>query len=166
MNTPTRTRLRELNDPLLGPLFDAENDAAREAAIDAVVVSFVKPLIDSMIARFRRNEPTLKPEDLEELTSIVAMRVVLKLRATALFEDHAIAALEDYVATMSYHALHDLRRQRHPERYRLKKNLRHNFQRLHKMFRNGMSRNFRIIMRRACAHVSAHRFNIFCTLSR
>jgi hypothetical protein len=125
MTTPTRARLRELNDPLLGPLIDAEDETAREAAIDALISRFVKPLIDSMIARFRRNEAILKPEDLEELTSIVALRVVLKLRATALFEDHAIAALEDYVATMSYHALHDLRRQRHPERYRLKKNLRY-----------------------------------------
>jgi len=125
MNPPTRARLRELNDPLLGPLIDAEDETAREAALDAVITAFVKPLIDSMIARFRRNEPVLRPEDLEELTSIVALRVVLKLRATALFEEHAIAALEDYVATMSYHALHDLRRQRHPERYRLKKNLRY-----------------------------------------
>lgn len=125
MNAPTRARLRELNDPLLGPLIDAEDEPAREAAIEAVITGFVKPLIDSMIACFRRSEPTLKPEDLEELTSIVAMRVVLKLRATALFEDHAVASLENYVATMSYHALHDLRRQRHPERHRLKKNLRY-----------------------------------------
>jgi hypothetical protein len=132
MKTPTRARLRELNDPLLGPLIDAQDETAREAAIAAVITAFVKPLIDSMIARFRRNEPVLRPQDLEELTSIVALRVVLKLRATALFEDHTIASLEDYVATMSYHALHDLRRQRHPERYRLKKNLRYLLTRDHR----------------------------------
>jgi len=78
MTTPARARLRELNDPLLAPLIDAEDDAAREAAIDALVAGFVKPLIDSMIARFRRNEPVLQPEDLEELTSIeVAVDVLL-----------------------------------------------------------------------------------------
>jgi hypothetical protein len=64
--------------------------------------------------------------------SIVAMRLVIKLRAAALFEDHAIAALEDYVATLSFHALYDLRRQRHPERHRLKKNLRYLLTRDHR----------------------------------
>jgi hypothetical protein len=125
MTPAARARLRQLNDPLLWPMIEAVEESAREAAIESVVTGFVKSLIDTMIARFRKVESTLRMEDLEELSSIVVLRLMRKLRAASLFEEHAIASLEDYVATLSFHALYDLRRQRHPERHRLKKNLRY-----------------------------------------
>jgi DNA-binding CsgD family transcriptional regulator len=122
-------RLRELNDPRLWPLIDAPDDAAREAAIESLMIAAVTPLVAAVLARLRRSEPGLPPEDRAEIASHGNVRAGRKLRAAALFEEHAIAALDGYVATLAFHAAHDLRRQRFPERHRLKKKLRHAFSR-------------------------------------
>lgn len=122
------SRLRELNDPRLWPLIGAAGDAAREAAIESLIVA-AAPLVAAVLSRARRSETGMQAEDLEEAASHVNVRLVRKLRAAALFEEHAIASLDNYVAMLAYHAIHDLRRERFPQRHRLKKKLRHAFSR-------------------------------------
>lgn len=119
------TRLHDLNDPVLWPLIDASGEPAREEAIAALITSFAAPLIDSVLRRFRRTEPDVHAEDLEEISSLVVLRLIRKLRAAASYEDHAIAALQGYVSALAHNACHDFRRMRYPERYRLKRNLRY-----------------------------------------
>ena len=118
-------RLRELNDRALRPLIDAAGEDARESAIEDLVTGVVKPVIASILKRFRRTEPNLHIEDLEEISSLVALRLIRKLRAAAVHEEHAIESLESYLGTLTYNALYDFRRQRYPERHRLKRNLRY-----------------------------------------
>jgi len=118
-------RLRELNDRALWPLIDAAGEDARESAIEELVTDVVKPVIASILKRFRRTEPNLHIEDLEEISSQVALRLIRKLRAAAIHEEHAIQSLESYLGTLTYNALYDFRRHRYPERHRLKRNLRY-----------------------------------------
>lgn len=70
-------------------------------------------------------EPGLQVEDLEEISSRVALRFIRKVRAAAVHEEHAIATVENYVVTLTYNAIYDFRRHRYPERHRLKRNLRY-----------------------------------------
>jgi hypothetical protein len=113
-----------LNDPRLAPLIEAADETAREAALGSLMAAAVAPLVANVLVRIRRAEPSLQPEDLEEIASHVNVCALRKLRAAAQFEDHAIAVLDSYVATLAYHTAHDLRRQKYPERHRLKKKLR------------------------------------------
>jgi hypothetical protein len=118
-------RLYELNDRALWPLIDARDDRSQEAAIEVLVTEDVKPVIAAILQRFRRMEPNLQIEDLEEISSLAAVRLIRRVRAAALYEEHAIKVLDNYLATLTYNALYDFRRQRYPERHRLKRNLRY-----------------------------------------
>ena len=115
----------ELNDRALWPVIDAPDDRSREAALEALLTDVVKPVIASLLKRFRRMAAELHIEDLEEIGSLVAIRLIRKVRAAAIYEEHAIQVLESYLATLTYNALYDLRRRRYPERHRLKRNLRY-----------------------------------------
>ena len=117
--------LHELNDHALWPLIDARDDRSQEAAIEVLLVEDVRPVIASILQRFRRTEPSLRDEDLEEISSLAAERLIRRVRAAALFEEHAIQVLANYLATLTYNALYDFRRHRYPERHRLKRNLRY-----------------------------------------
>jgi len=77
------------------------------------------------MARFRRQERALSVDDCDEISSNVTLKTIARLRGAATHEEQAIAVLENYVATISYNALYDFRRERYPERHRLKKSLRH-----------------------------------------
>lgn len=118
-------RLYELNDRALWPVIDAHDERAREAAIEVLLVEEVKPVIASILRRFRRMEPDLPIDDLEEISSLAAIKLIRKVRAAAVYEEQAIKVLGDYLATLTYNALYDLRRRRYPERHRLKRNLRY-----------------------------------------
>lgn len=118
-------RLYELNDRALWPLIDAPDERAQETAIELLLQKDVKPVIATILKRFRRIEPNLQIEDLEEISSLAAIKFIRKVRAAVLYEEHAIKVLADYLATLTYNALYDFRRQRYPERHRLKRNLRY-----------------------------------------
>lgn len=118
-------RLRDLNDPALWPLIEAPCDQAREEAIAALVTSFAAPLIDAALKRFRRTEPDVHTEDLEEMSSLVVLRLIRKVRAASIHDDHAIATLHSYISALAHNACHDFRRLRYPERYRLNRSLRY-----------------------------------------
>jgi hypothetical protein len=117
--------LYALNDRALWPLIDARDERSEEAAIEVLLEKEVEPVITSILDRFRRTEPNLHAEDLEEISSMAAVRLVRKVRAAAVLEEHAIKILPNYLATLTYNALYDFRRQRYPERHRLKRNLRY-----------------------------------------
>ena len=117
--------LYELNDRALWPLIDARDDRSHEAAIEILLKEEVDPVIKSILDRFRRTEPNLHAEDLEEISSMAAVRLIRKVKAAAVLEEHAIKVLPNYLATLTYNALYDFRRQRYPERHRLKRNLRY-----------------------------------------
>ena len=119
------SRLYELNDRALWPLIDARDDRSQEAAIEALLLKHVKPVLATILQRFRRIEPNLRIEDLEEIASLAAVRLVRRVKAAVAYEEHAIKGLNDYLATLTYNALYDFRRQRYPERHRLKRNLRY-----------------------------------------
>lgn len=121
----SENQLYELNDRALWPVLDARDERSQEAAIEALLLEDVKPVIATILQRFRRMEPDLHIEDLEEISSVAAIKIIRKVRAAALYEEHAIKVLDDYLATLTYNALYDFRRQRYPERHRLKRNLRY-----------------------------------------
>jgi ribosomal protein S13 len=118
-------QLYELNDRVLWPVIDAPDDPSQEAALEILLVEEVKPVIASILQRFRRIEPDLRIEDLEDISSLTAIKLIRKIRAAAMYEEHAIKVLGDYLATLTYNALYDFRRHRYPERHRLKRNLRY-----------------------------------------
>ncbi len=118
-------QLHELNDRALWPVLDASDDRSQDAAIEVLLVEEVKPVIARILQRCRRTEPDLHIEDLEEISSLAAIKLIHKVRAAALYEEHAIRVLGDYLATLTYNALYDFRRHRYPERHRLKRNLRY-----------------------------------------
>jgi hypothetical protein len=118
-------RLHELNDRALWPLIGAPDEQSQEAAIEVLLTEEVRPVVAAILRRFRRTEPNLQIEDLEEISSAAAVRLIRKVRAAAIYEEHAITVLSDYLATLTYNALYDFRRHRYPERHRLKRNLRY-----------------------------------------
>jgi hypothetical protein len=118
-------QLYELNDRALWPVIDAPDDPSQEAALEILLVEEVRPVIATILQRFRRMEPDLRLEDLEDISSQAAIKLIRKVRAAVMYEEHAIKVLEDYLATLTYHALYDFRRHRYPERHRLKRNLRY-----------------------------------------
>jgi hypothetical protein len=117
--------LYELNDRALWPVIGASDDMSQEAAIETLLAEEVRPVMATILRRFRRMEPDLCVEDLEDISSQAAIKLVRKVRAAAMYEEHAIKVLEDYLATLTYHVLYDFRRQRYPERHKLKRNLRY-----------------------------------------
>jgi hypothetical protein len=118
-------QLCQLNDRALWPVLDAPDDRSQDAAIETLLEEEVQPVIATILRRFRRMEPDLRVEDLEDISSQAAIKLVRKVRAAALYEEHAIKVLEDYLATLTYHVLYDFRRHRYPERHKLKRNLRY-----------------------------------------
>ena len=109
---------------MLAGLIEADDRAARDAALDALVRDHVRPLLDRIIGRFRRSEP-LTNDDAAELESRVLVRLIHRLHSVPEEIEEAIEQLENYVATLTYHTLYDLRRERFPERTRLKNRLRY-----------------------------------------
>lgn len=88
------------------------------------MLTHARPLITNILGRCRRSEP-LSSEDVEELESVVLLRVIAKLHATAVSSAAAIVQFHDYVAKLVYHTVYDVRRERFPERTRLKNRLRY-----------------------------------------
>jgi hypothetical protein len=119
-----REDLLELNDPVLAPLFTAGSDNERQKAIHDAVLVTAHPVITAIVRRVCRSEGTHREEE-EELLSIIHLRLIAKLQATATSARDAIMDLRSYIAVIAYHTLYDLRRERFPERTRLKNRLRY-----------------------------------------
>jgi len=108
------------NDPLLLPLLNAADAAARERELSYLLIEVVQPVIAAGVrrhARFGR----LQGEDLGE---IVMLRVMARLDELASGTGEPIERLREYVARLARNAASDLLRSRYPERRRLQRRIR------------------------------------------
>ena len=122
---PIRDRLVALNDSLLRPLIEADDDAGRRAALERIVVDVAAPTIRRALARYTRSESPLQPADADDIASAVTLRLVGRLQACTESAEHAIERLPDYIATQTFNAVHDVLRRRFPEVVRLKNRIRY-----------------------------------------
>jgi RNA polymerase sigma factor (sigma-70 family) len=125
LNRCPRERIVSLNDPLLRPLLEARDDAARGMALEGILIDTAAPTIRRALARFTRAEGGVQPADAEDIASTVTLRLVRKLQACAELEEEAIERLPDYIATQTFNAIHDHLRTRFPQRMRLKNRVRY-----------------------------------------
>jgi hypothetical protein len=120
-----RERLSALNDPLLRPLIEARDHAAREAALETLFVEHLRPTIRKVLARFIQQEGAVKPDDADDVTSSVILELVRRLKLCTTSAEDAVERLPDYVATQTFNAVYDLMRSRFPNRMRLKSRIRY-----------------------------------------
>ena len=111
-----------LNDRFLAPLIEAEDEAARDQALERIVVT-AHPLIERILNRART--ATLRDDDVEDIAATVNLRLIRRLQQVAVFEDDAIGSFDDFVAALTYHTIYDFLRRRFPERTRLKNRMRY-----------------------------------------
>lgn len=120
-------RLRQLcaaNDRRLSAFIAAADDAARTAAIEAVLQE-ARPMV-RRVADHMRTE-AIRAEDIDDIESTVNFRLFRRLQLARIYEEEAIRSLDEFVATLTYNAIYDLLRHRFPERTRLKARLRYLF---------------------------------------
>lgn len=117
--------LVRLNDPLLESLIRGRTAEQRGREIERLIVDVARPLSRRILSRYTRNESLLQPHDADDIDATVVLRLVGKLNAAVARPDDAVRGFEDYVATLTYNAVNDFLRWRHPERARLKNRLRH-----------------------------------------
>jgi len=123
--TSAASQLREQNDEALWPFIDAPDELTRAQELRNLLESRARPAIASAIRRVRQLEPSLCLENAEEMIAAILERLSRRARAAALYEEHAIRALEPCVAALTREALEDFRRRRYPQRHRLRRNLRY-----------------------------------------
>lgn len=111
-----------LHDSLLSPLLSADEPVARDRAMEVLLVHHVKPVVASVLARYR--SPTLRPEDADDLAAAVNLHVIRRLRRLTP-GDEALQRIDSYVAAVAYNAVHAFLRRRFPQRARLKNRLRY-----------------------------------------
>jgi RNA polymerase sigma factor (sigma-70 family) len=114
-----------LNDDCLRALIKAPDELERVREIERLMLVRARPVIDGVLSRFARQTYGLQPSDADDIASIVLLRLVRKLRAVPESPDEAIRKFDDYVAGVTYHAIHDAARHRRPERTRLESRLRY-----------------------------------------
>jgi hypothetical protein len=114
----------ETPDPLLVPLLAATDAEMRDRAIETIIMMHAQPVAGAILNGFRGND-SLRPEDLDDVSSTITLRLVQKLQQLAAGQGESIASLRDFVATTTYNAVYDAFRRRYPERTRLKNRIRY-----------------------------------------
>jgi hypothetical protein len=119
---PDREELVHRNDGHLAELIRSDDvDVERETER---IIAGQQPIIDAILAHYTRTR-LLGPEDAEDVSANVHLRLVLKLRCIPTDLGEAILSLRGYVARLTYNAVSDFLRKRYPERTRLKARLRY-----------------------------------------
>lgn len=113
-----------MNDPILTPLLDSPDAAARQRALEAIL-EHVQPVVARVLSRYRA--PGFSKEDAEDLAATINLRVVRRLQEIT--NEDPILRLDDYVAAVAYNVVYGFLRRRYPERTRLKNRLRYLFER-------------------------------------
>jgi RNA polymerase sigma factor (sigma-70 family) len=90
-----------------------------EATLEEVL-RCAEPVMHSILGHFRRRG-MLDTSDCEELASVVRLRLLMRLRRP---EAEAISNIESYAARLTYNAVNDVFRGRHPRRTLLNRRLR------------------------------------------
>src|SRR6185436_12976626 len=110
-------------DPRLESLAAARGEEV-DREIECLILRVAQPLIVSILSRYKGPAAGLSPQDIDDLTSTILLRLVAKLR-TLTGEAEPIAEFERYVATLTYNAVNDHLRRVFPARTRLKNRLRY-----------------------------------------
>ncbi|HXA20565.1 MAG TPA: hypothetical protein VN380_26535 [Thermoanaerobaculia bacterium] len=91
----------------------------------AELLAGVRPLMERIVSSFRRTESVFDDQDAEDAIATAVLRVIRRLDDAAASRHDAIMELDEYVATITYNAVHDIFRRRFPERSRLNNRLRY-----------------------------------------
>jgi|SRR6266850_2143484 len=113
------------NDAVLAPVIEAEDTAARNEAIADVITRRARAVITRVLGPYRRAGFALAPQDVDDITSTVSLRLVSKLMALTDAADEPIERFDDYVAALTFNTAYDFFRRRYPKRARLKNRLRY-----------------------------------------
>ena len=108
------------------PMATLDETARDPHALDAALEDLFRraqPVIDAIVGYYGGRR-MLDRSECEDVASTVRMRLLLKLQRLARGETDAIDTYEGYVARLTYNAVNDVFRGRHPERAVLKKRLR------------------------------------------
>lgn len=124
MHPHEHLRLLKLNDPLLKPLLEAWEEEARKEEMERLLAGPVRRVIDDVVSR-QRGFDSILDQDADDIVAIVFLRLVRKLALIRTAEGEAIRSLDDYVRTLTSHAVYELLRRRFPQRTRLKNRLRY-----------------------------------------
>jgi RNA polymerase sigma factor (sigma-70 family) len=116
-----------LNDPLLLRLIAARDDDERAAEIQTLIVDHAMPAMARVLSLYERSPRPLRREDMDDIVSAVSLRLVQRLQIVPLSVDGAIRNFADFVAVAACNAVHDLLRNRDPERTRVERRLRYLF---------------------------------------
>jgi hypothetical protein len=116
-------RLSSLNDPILASLFEARDEAERNSALEHIVVTEAHPLIRRVITGI--SGPSLRPEDVDDITATINLRLVRRLQNAAVLEDAAVTSFRGFVATLTFRAFYEMLRRLSPERAKLKDRIRY-----------------------------------------
>jgi len=106
-------------DPRLEAYQLASGD--ERVAILAELLAAVRPVMERIVSTFRRSESVFDERDAEDAIATAILRLIRRLDDDAI----SIAELDDYAATVTYHAVYDIFRRRFPERTRLSNRLRY-----------------------------------------
>ncbi len=118
-------RLVSSCDPRLRTFVQASGDQERSDALDALVAAEVRPTVRQVIARRHSAVSLLGAGAEEDIAATVLVRLLRRMQTMLVFEEDAIAQLDDYVATLTYNVIYDFLRRRFPQRTRLRNQLRY-----------------------------------------
>src|SRR4051794_25774120 len=110
------------NDPVLHRLLGSADPCARDAALEELFRA-AAPVMEAVAGYYRRRG-MLDASESDDVVSTVRVRLLAKLRRLAGGEGEAISTFAGYVARLTYNAVNDVFRGRHPQRAVLKKRLR------------------------------------------
>ena len=113
----------ERNDPALASYLGAGDEAARRRELELILLR-VRPVITAVLNRFERREFHPRAEDRDDMTSVVTLRFIDKMRRLAAGDTAPIENLDSYVAVLAQNAATDVLRERYPEMRRLRRSVR------------------------------------------
>lgn len=120
---PDKRSAIERNDPALAAYVAAGDEAARQRELELILLR-VRPVIAAVLNRFERREFHPRAEDRDDMTSVVTLRFIDKLRGLAAGDTVPIENLDSYVAVLARNAATDVLRERYPEIRRLRRRVR------------------------------------------
>lgn len=115
--------LRATNDESLWPLIATDSEEERRHQLETLLTGQVLPVVRKLVAQ--RQYGMLRPQDAEDISSTVILRVMRKLQRVPFERADAIERLSDFAASSTLNAIRDFMRRQFPERTRLKDRLRY-----------------------------------------
>ena len=120
---PDKRSAIERNDPALASYLGARDEAARRRELELILLR-VQPVVTAVLNRFERREFHPRAEDRDDMTSVVTLRFIDKMRRLTAGGTTPIENLDGYVAVLAQNAAADVLRERYPEMRRLRRRVR------------------------------------------